>query len=115
MVSVQNLLIVSFCFVLGKETLWHFPYLVVLASRSKFQSYLYKTKKQDKKFQWDSNIFASPKAGRGNRLLYINQGSPSSSSEPIFKIVRACAPEPAKNCSKSWCFLNKKRESVSGV
>ena len=40
MVSVQNPL-APFCCVLGKATLWHFPCLVVLASISKFQLYLY--------------------------------------------------------------------------
>ena len=45
-------------------------YLVALASSSKFLSYLYKTKKLIKKFQADSNILASPEAGRDNCLPY---------------------------------------------
>ena len=44
--------------------------LVALASSSKFLSYLYKTKKLIKKFQADSNILASPEAGRDNCLPY---------------------------------------------
>ena len=44
MVSVQNLLL-PYCWVLGKDTLWHFSLLGDLGSSSKFQSYVYKTKK----------------------------------------------------------------------
>ena len=49
MVLVQNLLN-PFCCILGKDTLWHFFLLgtfmtLALKSSSKFQSYLYKTKK----------------------------------------------------------------------
>ena len=62
-VLVQNLLAPYDC-VLGKDTLRHFPCFVVLARNCKFQSYLYKTKKSNKKFLWDSNILASPEAGR---------------------------------------------------
>ena len=47
-----------------------FPCLVVLASSSKFQSYVYKTKMPKKKLQQDSNIMASPEAGRANCLSY---------------------------------------------
>ena len=58
-----------FCCVLRKDTLRAFPCLVILASSSKFQLYLYKIKKkQNKKFQAGSNILAYPKVGRGNCL-----------------------------------------------
>ena len=43
MISVEKLL-APFCYFLGKDSLRHFP-LEVLASNSKFQLYLYKTKK----------------------------------------------------------------------
>ena len=28
---------------------------------------------------------------------------------PLFKIVEACGPQPARNCSKSWCSSKKKK------
>ena len=61
-VSVQNPL-APFCCVLGKDTLRHIPCLVVLASSSKL--YI------STKLQADSNILASPEAGRGNCLPYV--------------------------------------------
>ena len=57
-------LLAPFCF-LAKTFYGTFPCLVILPSSSKFQSYFYKTKKQNKKFQPSSNILASPEAGRG--------------------------------------------------
>ena len=43
----------------------------VLASSSKFQSYLYKTDKTNKKFQPDGNIFGIQNLCRGNCLPYV--------------------------------------------
>ena len=37
------------------------------------------------------------------------------SCEPLFKIVRACGPQPARNCSKSLCSLKKKKRSSLGI
>ena len=51
---VQNPL-VPFCPVLGKDTLWHFLLLGILASISKLKSYLYI-------LQVDSNILSSLEA-----------------------------------------------------
>ena len=63
-VLVQNLL-VPFCCDLGKNT---FSCLVF----KKFKKYIYiKLRNQNKKFQPDSNILASPEVGRGNCLPYI--------------------------------------------
>ena len=56
---------------LGKTFYGTFPCLVVLASTSKFLSYLYKAKKTNNKFQADSNILVSLEVGRGNCLLYV--------------------------------------------
>ena len=57
---------------LGKTLYGIFPCLEILASSSKFQLYLYKTKKSKlKKFQPDSNILTYPEAGRGNCLPYV--------------------------------------------
>ena len=50
----------------------HFPLLGGFTSSSKFQQYLYKTKKKtNEKFQTDSNISASSEAGRCNCLAYV--------------------------------------------
>ena len=48
----------------GKALYGTFTRLVVFASSSEFQSHIYKTKKQNKKYQQDSNILASPKTAR---------------------------------------------------
>ena len=55
---------------IGKDTLRYFPLLGDLSKQSKFQSYLYETKIRNKKFQPDSNILASLKAGLGNCLPF---------------------------------------------
>ena len=57
-VSVQNPFVLFFC-VLGKDTLRHFP---LLGGHGKQLSI---------KLQADSNILASPEAGRGNCLPYV--------------------------------------------
>ena len=60
--------------VLGKDTLRWFPLLGGSDKQSKFQSYLYiKLKNQIKNYKSDSNISASPEAGRGNRLPYVQR------------------------------------------
>ena len=51
MISVQTLLTLFSC-VLGKTLFSIFPCLAVLVKSSKFQSYIYKTKKQIKNFNW---------------------------------------------------------------
>ena len=65
MVSVQNLL--APIVVSSEKTLnGTFSCLAFLTSSSKFQSYFYKIKKINQKFQADSNIMASPEADRSN-------------------------------------------------
>ena len=61
-VSVLNPL-APFCCVLGKDTLRHFP----LLSGEAVLNYNHISIK----LQADSNILASPEAGRGNWLLYV--------------------------------------------
>ena len=51
----------------------------------------------------------------GYQIVYNRVVRVFYSCGPLFKIVRACAPEPASNCSKSWWSLKKSLhlESVS--
>ena len=61
---VQNLL-VPFCYVLGKDTLRHFPLLDDL--EKPFQNFSHTSRKSKiKKFQQDSSILASSEADGGN-------------------------------------------------
>ena len=53
---------------LGKTFYGAFPWLAVLESSSKFQSYLYKTKNSNKKIQLDNTTLTSPEAGQDNCL-----------------------------------------------
>ena len=64
MVSVQNLL-APFCCVLGKDTLWHISLLWWSWQAVLNFSHI------SIKFQADSNILESLKAGRGKCLLYV--------------------------------------------
>ena len=52
------------------------------------------------------------------KILIISGWSEAlRSCGPLFQNVRACGPEPARNCSKSWCSLKKGlyQESVADV
>ena len=66
---------------------------------------------------WSETIFSSAtpvssllasKNGFVTQSGSLSQGGPTSSPcGPLFEIVRACGPQPARNCSKSWCSLKK--------
>ena len=71
MVLVQNLLDPLCC---EKTSYGTFPCLVVLASNNKFKLYLYETKKQNKKFQPDSNsVHLRKQVGVRLRCFFENQ------------------------------------------
>ena len=89
---IEQNLIASLGYVLKKDTLWDFLCLAVLASSSNFK--LLK-KLKNKKFLPDSNMLASPKAGRVNRLTIFRQSG--------IKIEKMTI---RKNCGqKSFSFL----------
>ena len=70
MVSVQYL-VALFCCVLGKDTLRHFPCWQSWQAVLNFCHICINLKKQNKKFQLNRNMLASPEPGRSNCLPYV--------------------------------------------